>query len=361
MSVHNPYDDSVIKGAGWTNETLKAIKEYVDALETGLGAFTAAENLKAILGAYTAAAPLKAAIDAILEDTATTLEGKLDALALICTAARGLLIDRLSLIAAGGAGELTAARAALLSNLDAAISSRAPSATALSTADWPAALATALSAYTAAKAAFLDVAISSRAPGATALTNATWTDLLAAYIWTIPITAMRGTDNAMLAVSGARILCSMDFWSVPVEEVAVPAAEATLNTLPSVVVADLPGGAVIVRAIAMFKARMIENINVAANSLDGATDPGVRQVIQVKDSAAGAQTDAIKFVDEQFSIGAGPLREGGDVLIGSIDISGAGIVDANDTYAFRWLLAKAHLLGINFNDVQTGLRIWYSV
>lgn len=164
-----------------------------------------------------------------------------------------------------------------------------------------------------------------------------------------------------LLTSRDRQLFTMDFWSVPVEEIAVPFAEATLNTLPSVTVADLPGGAVIVRAIAMFKARIIENINAAANSLDGATDPGVRQVIQVKDSAAGAQTDAIRFVDEQFSIAAGPLREGGDVLIGSIDISGAGVVDANDTYAFRWLLAKAHLLGINFNDVQCGLRIMYSI
>ncbi len=95
------------------------------------------------------------------------------------TPARAALLDTLSIIAAGGAGELTPARAALLSNLDAAISSRAPGATALSTADWPAALATALSAYTAAKAAFLDIAISSRAPGATALSNADWPAALA--------------------------------------------------------------------------------------------------------------------------------------------------------------------------------------
>jgi len=36
MSVENPYDDSVIKGAGWTDETLKAIKEFVDAVEVKL-------------------------------------------------------------------------------------------------------------------------------------------------------------------------------------------------------------------------------------------------------------------------------------------------------------------------------------
>lgn len=164
-----------------------------------------------------------------------------------------------------------------------------------------------------------------------------------------------------LQLSTTRQLFSMDFWSNPVEEVSVPAGAATLNTLPSVTVADLPAGATIVRAIAMFKARIIENINALANSLDGATNPGLSQVIQVKDSGAGVQTDAINFVDNQFGIAAGPLREGGDVLIGSIDISGAGVVDGNDVYAFRWLLAKADVASLNFNDVQTGLRILYSV
>lgn len=154
-------------------------------------------------------------------------------------------------------------------------------------------------------------------------------------------------------------LIPIDFWSVPVEEIAISNVAGTI-ALPSVVVADIPPGAIIVRAIAMVKFRAIENYNVAANSLDGATAAGVSQVIQVKDSGAGAQIDAINFVDEQFSL-ALSTREGGDVLIGSIDISGAGVVDSNDTYAFRYLLAKAHLLGINWNDCQTGLRIWYSV
>ncbi len=163
-----------------------------------------------------------------------------------------------------------------------------------------------------------------------------------------------------LLTSRDRQLFTIDFWSNPVEEVSVPAGAATLNTLPSVTVGDLPAGATIVRAIAMFKARIIENINGAVNSLDGATNPTFSQVIQVKDSGAGPQTDAINFVDHQFSIAAGPLREGGDVLIGSIDISGAGVVDANDVYAFRWLLAKAHQDTLNFNDCATGIRIYYS-
>ena len=312
----------------------------------------------------------------------------------------------------------TAAKAAFL---DIAISSRAPGATALTNATWTDALATALSAYTAAKAAFIDVAISSRAPSATALSNAMWTDAKAGYL-TAAVALASVCTEARLAelaaanlpadidtllvrlpavLSAARIgyldninqagllqvtvaragyldelaaanipadvdglktsrdrqLFSMDFWSVPQEEVAIPAVAATL-ALPSVVVGDLPAGATIVRAIAIVKFRMIENINVAANTLDGATVAATSQVIQVQDSGAAGWVDTINFVALQFGLAAS-TREGGDVLMGSIDI--AVRVDANDTYSFRYLLAKAALLGINWNDMQCGLRIWYSV
>ncbi len=144
-----------------------------------------------------------------------------------------------------------------------------------------------------------------------------------------------------------RVLCSMDFWSLSQEEVAVVQAAGDKG-LPSVTVADLPAGATIVRAIAMFKFRMVENHTYAGeNSLDGA------QEIQV-----AASVDAINFVTGQFTL-AETTREGGDVIIGLIDISGT--VNANGAYAFHWDLAKAVQTGINFNDIQMGIRIWYSV
>ena len=154
-----------------------------------------------------------------------------------------------------------------------------------------------------------------------------------------------------------RQLFSMDFWSDPAEEVQLAAAAGT-KTLPTVTVADLPATATIIRTIAMFKFRMIENTNAAANNLDGGTVAATSQVIQVDDSSATGYVDAIKFVDNQFGLAA-TTREGGDVLIGSIDI--AARVDGNDTYSVRWLLGKADLDNLNFNDVQMGLRIWYSV
>ncbi len=154
-------------------------------------------------------------------------------------------------------------------------------------------------------------------------------------------------EIGLIIASQARQLFTMDFWSLPQEEVAVLQA-ANDQGLPSVTVAELPADATIVRAIAMFKFRMVENHTYAGeNKLDGA------QEIQV-----AASVDAINFVTGQFTL-AETTREGGDVIIGVIDI--AGTVNANGAYAFHWDLAKAIQDGINFNDIQMGIRIWYSV
>lgn len=158
-------------------------------------------------------------------------------------------------------------------------------------------------------------------------------------------------DLAHLNTREGRILCSMDFWSTPQEEVAVTNVAGD-KSLPDVTVADLPTGATIVRAIAMFKFRMVENTNAGANNLNGV------QEIQVRDDTPSAWIDAINFVNDQFSLAA-TTREGGDVIIGAIDI--AATVDGNDTYNFQWDEAIADLANIQFNDVQCGLRIFYSV
>ncbi|MBA7577294.1 hypothetical protein ES708_19141 [subsurface metagenome] len=74
-------------------------------------------------------------------------------------------------------------------------------------------------------------------------------------------------EVAAIEAKLGKMLFSMDFWSDPQEEVVMTGAKATPG-LPSVTVGDLPGGATIVRAIAMFKFRMVENTNEAENSLD---------------------------------------------------------------------------------------------
>ena len=160
-----------------------------------------------------------------------------------------------------------------------------------------------------------------------------------------------------LRASQVRELYQMDFWSNPQEEISIPAVAGTL-ALPSVTVGDLPAGATVVRAIAMVKFRVIENTNVAANKLNGATVAATSQVIQVRSDAPGVWRDAINFVDDQFGVAAS-TREGGDALVGSIDI--AIEVTANDIYEFRYLLALADVAALNLNDCSCGLRVWFSV
>ena len=150
------------------------------------------------------------------------------------------------------------------------------------------------------------------------------------------------------------MLFPLDFWCLNSQEEVVVTGAQTTPTLPSVTVHDLPAGATIVIAKAMFKFRIVENTNAAENSLDAtAVLP-----IQVDDGAGTGFMTAINFVDEMYKM-AGTTREGGDVVIGGNNI--ATRVDGNDTYPFQWLNAKAHLANLQFNNVQTGLRIWYSI
>ncbi len=142
----------------------------------------------------------------------------------------------------------------------------------------------------------------------------------------------------------------MEFWSDPQEEVAVPAVAADL-ALPDVVVNGLPSSGIQL-VVAMFKWRAIENTNVGANKLNGP------QTIQVRSDAPGAWTDGINLVDDQFGLAA-TTREGADIIIGNLDLSGEVVGDG--TYNFQWAQALADLADINFNDIQVGLRVYVTV
>jgi len=170
----------------------------------------------------------------------------------------------------------------------------------------------------------------------------------------------RGTEIRTWLTKGWQLFI-MDFWSAGLEEVQLGdgGAGATV-ALPDITVADLPAGATIVRAIVMFKFRMIENTYAGVNKLNEATVALTSQVIQIRSDAPLAYVDAINFVDDFFTLAAS-TREGGDVIIGTLDVAGATGVDENDTYNLRWLLGRADQDFLNFNDVQVGLRIWYSM
>ena len=159
-----------------------------------------------------------------------------------------------------------------------------------------------------------------------------------------------------IQTSVASMASMANFWSDPLEEVQIDGTGVTV-TLPGVTLDGIPSGASILRAIAMFKFRMVENTNAAANKLNGGTMPGTSQVMQVRDGTPGTWINAINFADNLFGL-EGQTRESGDVCIGSMDIS--DIVDGNGNYEFRWLLGRADSDFINFNDVQMGIRVWYT-
>ena len=239
-----------------------------------------------------------------------------------------------STVAAGAGSNATLTRLGLLirwitdiltTNLDTTISSRAPGATALSTAQWTNAIATALASYTAARAGYLD----NLSAGAVAL----------------------NADAVLIKASQARMLFSVDYWSVPQLSVVVPAGAAN-QALPNVVLDILPAGATVVKATAMFKFRSLTNAG-AANKLNAA------QHIQIQKGGAGGYANAISLIDDQFTIAAATVDAPGDVVIGDHNV--VAKVTAADTYNFQWTSANADVAGLTFNDVQMGLRIWYSV
>ncbi len=169
------------------------------------------------------------------------------------------------------------------------------------------------------------------------------------------------TDVALIKTQTDKIAAKMifspkSFWSNPQLGLTVTTPAGTL-TLPSVVIAGIPAGATIVHAKAFLVSRIVENLNVALNKLDGATVAATSQVIQIQ-KGAGARVDAITFLDDQFSI-AGSTREGGPVVGCATDL--AATITGNDTYSFQWLLAKADLASLYFQVVHMIIELDYTV
>ncbi|MBA7465931.1 hypothetical protein ES707_01103 [subsurface metagenome] len=166
-------------------------------------------------------------------------------------------------------------------------------------------------------------------------------------------------EVAAIITSQGRILIPMTKFSEGKIQVQINAAGATI-TLPTITIANLPAGATVVEAHLMFKFRMIENKYAGVNKLNGATVALTSQVIQIQDDGGGAWADAINFVDDFFTLADG-IREGGDLIVGTLNVGVTGVVDGNDTYNVRFLLGKADQDFINFDDCQVGLQIWYSI
>ncbi len=166
---------------------------------------------------------------------------------------------------------------------------------------------------------------------------------------------------ALVKVQTDKIATKMEFtpipdWSVSQLTATIAQAAGTL-ALPSVVVATIPAGATIVKARAILTSRTIYNTNAGVNKLDGATVAATSQVIQIN-KGGGAWADCINFIDDQFQQ-PGLVYEGGVFVPGTIDLS--AIITGNDTYNFRWLLAKADQDSIVMQGVKMAIQYTYYI
>jgi len=171
-------------------------------------------------------------------------------------------------------------------------------------------------------------------------------------------TAITTIDTVVdtVAANTARILCTPPpFWSDVIEEIAVTGSQSTIAfTGGNVVVSGIPSGATITRVIFIFMWGALENTNGAANKFDAAS----ALPIQIDDDSDTGWLTCMNFVDDTFGIAA-TTREGAGIIIGNIDIKAR--VDGDDTYDFQWLNAKADQSNLQFNNVQVGLQITYSL
>lgn len=235
---------------------------------------------------------------------------------------------------------LTAARAANLDNLnatvssrmpgtateqgriDAAISSRAPSSTALSNATW-----------TDTKAGFLDIAISSRAPSSTALSNATWTDTKAGFLDTTISSRAPASTALSTSVWTSTIAGRIDttISSRAAASTALSTAQWT-NTLASNLAAAASGGSVI---------KSIQTDAVATSSISTGTGEDTRFI----DVTISAVTTAKCVV----------LFEGGWNNNGTVDIAASYIRWSGTGASFNIGLCTARLTSTTNLRISTRL------
>ena len=153
-----------------------------------------------------------------------------------------------------------------------------------------------------------------------------------------------------------RILCSMDFWG-DVDDVIDLTAASSDDALPDVVVAGLPSDVTLVRVVAMFMCRAIENMSASgANGINGAG-----QKIRIKKSTGTWGVDdvaAIDLVDNMWLVAAS-TREMGDVVIGDNDVKSE--VDENATYNLRFEDNIVDYDNLRLNDVKVGIRVYFTI
>ena len=148
------------------------------------------------------------------------------------------------------------------------------------------------------------------------------------------------------------LMSTLDLWSSYSTQIQLNTIMGD-KVLPSITIAGLPSGATVIRAIMMLKYRTLENTNAAINGVSGG------QNIQAEKAVSGSWVTGIALGGGECSVPAS-THETGDVMMGTADISTQ--VPANGAVMnFMWTNGIAAQNNLNFNDVQVGLRIWFTV
>jgi hypothetical protein len=152
----------------------------------------------------------------------------------------------------------------------------------------------------------------------------------------------------------SEVVSMMEFWG-DVDNVITLTTATTNMDLPSVVVADIPAGATIIRVVGMVRMRALNNTNVATNAINGAN------TIKVKKSTGAwgvDDVDLINITDNIWSTAAS-TKEGGMLIEGDNDA--ASEVDANATYNIRFN-GNIFVDGNNLEliDVVAGLKVYFT-
>lgn len=79
------------------------------------------------------------------------------------------------------------------------------------------------------------------------------------------------TDTADIQPRVPRIVCHMDFWSDNDDEIALTTSAGADHNLPNLTIAGIPTGVTVIRVVAMLKIALIKDTSTADNAVNGAT------------------------------------------------------------------------------------------
>ena len=158
----------------------------------------------------------------------------------------------------------------------------------------------------------------------------------------------------------SRKISFMDFWSDPADKITVTNTAADLD-FPDIVVAGLPSGLTIARAVLVMTVRALNDTSTANNYINAAS-----KTIRVKKSTgAWGADDVVGITFDNLSLfTVASTKESGPNLFGSSDVKSE--VDGNATYNVRSEQTNRadaiKALGNNLElyDIQVGIRVFFS-